>query len=377
MNKNYFLHEPKIKNFELNEVIKCLKTGWISPSGSNVKKFEKELEKYIKSKLILTNSGTSSLHLSLLLSGIKNDDEVLVPTTTFIATANAILYLGGRPIFFDNKKSGLNGDINKIITFLKNNSYTTNKGTFNKKTKKQIKALIYTHVFGNPEDLDKLKKILKRKKIKLIEDAAEALGSFNSKGYHSGTQGDFGILSFNTNKIITTSAGGALILKRIKDYNRAKILISQGKLNSLFFIHKEMGFNYGMTNINASIGLGQLKDIKLIIRKKKKIHKAYIENFKNEKNILVSRFYENSNPNFWLNSIYLTKCNYKKLKQIIKKINKLGIQVRPLWFPCHKQSYLKKYQTYKIFNSNKFSEKIICIPSSHFLNEKKSLKFLT
>ena len=268
MKKTIFLHEPKIRSFERNEVLKCLSSGWISPSGGNVKKFEKKLSKYTNSKLVLTNSGTSSLHLSLVLSNITNKDEVLVPTVTFIATVNVILYLGASPIFIDNNSSNLNCDVKKILEFLKNNTFSKNRSTFNKKTKKRIKALIYTHVFGNISDLSILKSELKKRNIKFIEDAAEAVGSFYKNNKHAGTQGDYGVLSFNTNKIITTSAGGALMLKSGNDYNRANKLIAQGKSNSQLFIHKELGYNYGMTNINASIGLGQLKDIKNIIKKK-------------------------------------------------------------------------------------------------------------
>ena len=376
MKKTIFLHEPKIRSFERNEVLKCLSSGWISPSGGNVKKFEKKLSKYTNSKLVLTNSGTSSLHLSLVLSNITNKDEVLVPTVTFIATVNVILYLGASPIFIDNNSSNLNCDVKKILEFLKNNTNSKNRSTFNKKTKKRIKALIYTHVFGNISDLSILKSELKKRNIKFIEDAAEAVGSFYKNNKHAGTQGDYGVLSFNTNKIITTSAGGALMLKSDNDYNRANKLIAQGKSNSQLFIHKELGYNYGMTNINASIGLGQLKDIKNIIKKKKSIHKLYQGNFQNYKNIKLIKFNSDTKPNYWLNSLELTNCNYVTLKKIIKNLNNLGIQVRPLWYPCHKQNYLRKYEKYNIINADCSYKKILCIPSSYFL-KKKHIKYIS
>ncbi|MEC8074312.1 MAG: DegT/DnrJ/EryC1/StrS family aminotransferase [Pseudomonadota bacterium] len=370
MKKMIFLHEPRLRSFERNEVLKCLSSGWISPSGKNVKKFEEKLSKYTKSRLVLTNSGTSSLHLSLILSNIKNKDEVLVPTITFIATVNVILYLGASPVFIDNNSSDLNCDVKKILEFLKYNTYFKNRSTFNKKTKKRIKALIYTHVFGNISDLSYLKSELKKKNIKLIEDAAEAVGSFYKNKKHAGTQGDYGVLSFNTNKIITTSAGGALMLKSTNDYDRATKIIAQGKSNSQLFIHKELGYNYGMTNINASIGLGQLKDIKSIIEKKKRIHEIYQKNFKNYKNIKLIKFNLDTKPNFWLNSLELKNCNYSSLKKIVKNLNNLGIQVRPLWYPCHKQNYLKKYEKYNIVNAEYFYKRILCIPSSYFLKSK-------
>ena len=147
MKKTFFLHEPKITNIEKKKVLNCLNSGWISPSGDYVRQFEKELTKFTKSRLVLTNSGTSSLHLSLILSGVKKNDEVLVPSITFIASVNVILYLGAFPVFFDTCKDCLNGDASKILLFLKNETYTSKKGTFNIKTKRRIRALIFTHVF--------------------------------------------------------------------------------------------------------------------------------------------------------------------------------------------------------------------------------------
>jgi perosamine synthetase len=367
MNKLFFLHEPKIHYHEKKNVLKSLNSGWISPSGKNVGEFEKKLSKLVKSKLALTNSGTSALHLSLILSDVQKGDEVLVPSATFIASVNVILYLGAKPIFFDNSKNSLNGDIDKILTFIKKETFSTTRGTFNKKTKKRIKALIFTHVFGNVSNLSLLKKKLKKKKIKLIEDAAEAVGSFLNNKTHAGTQGDYGVLSFNTNKIITTSSGGAILLKSIKDYNRAKILISQGKSDNLFFIHKEVGYNYGMSNINAGIGIGQLKSLKKIISFKKKIHERYYKNFKDNEKISLLNFEKKTKPNFWLNALVVKEYTYSKLKKVIRTLNSQGIQVRPLWFPCHKQSFLKKFQRYNLINVNEYHKKILCLPSSFFL----------
>lgn len=367
MNKLFFLHEPKINRHEKKNVLNSLNSGWISPSGKNVREFEKQLSNFTKSKLVLTNSGTSALHLSLILSDVKKDDEVLVPSVTFIASVNVILYLGAKPIFFDNAEKSLNGDIDKILTFIKEETFSTRIGTFNKRTKKRIKALIFTHVFGNISNLSFLRNKLKKKKIKLIEDAAEAVGSFLNDRTHAGTQGDYGVLSFNTNKIITTSSGGAILLKSIKDYNRAQLLISQGKSDNLFFIHKEMGFNYGMSNINAGIGLGQLKNLKKIISLKKKIHERYYKNFNYSDRITLLNFEKKTKPNFWLNSLFLKNYDYNKLKKIIKTLNSQGVHVRPLWFPCHQQSFLKKFQKYNLTNVNEYHKKILCLPSSFFL----------
>ena len=367
MKIKYSLHEPILGKKEIKNCFNALKSGWISPSGKFVNKFEKKIEKYTKSKCILTNSGTSALHLSLILSNVKQNEEVLVPAISFIATVNVVLYLKAIPVFFDCEKDNPNVDLLKLMEFLENNTYTVNKKTVNKKTKRVIKAIILTHVFGLPIGMEKLKKVLAMKNIKLIEDAAEALGSYTGKNHHCGTQGDYGILSFNANKIITTAGGGALLLKKKKDLNRAKVIIAQGKIDNIFFYHKELGFNYGMSNISAGIGLGQFSSLNERIKRKKIIHQIYKKSFENEKKFKFVYHNKNLKTNYWLNYIVLKKSNYKILKSIIKKINSIGIQVRPLWYPCQKQVFLKKYQSYKVYNAEQIFKKVMCLPSTHLL----------
>ena len=233
--KIFSLHEPKLDGDEIFNVNKCLKTGWLSPSGNFVKIFQTKLENFTKSYLVLTNSGTSALHLSLILSNVKKKTEVMVPTMSFIATINVVLYLGCHPIFFDCQKNNPNLDIFKVIQFLKKNTFRKNGNTYNKKTKKKISAIILTHVFGNVLEFNDLKIICRKYNIKIIEDAAEALGSKFNNESHAGTQADFGILSFNINKIITSSGGGAIFIKGKKDFLRAKLLIKQSKFNDIFF----------------------------------------------------------------------------------------------------------------------------------------------
>ena len=223
----YALHEPLLGKAELFNVKNCLKTGWLSSAGKYVKQFENKLEQITKKKVVCCNSGTSALHISLILSGVKANEEVIVPTITFISTINAVIYLNASPIFMDCTKNLL-VDITKVINFLETNTYQKKKNTFNKKTKKKISAIMITHVFGNLVDLDKLKKECKKRNIKLIEDAAEALGSYFNNGKHAGSEGDYGIISFNINKLITTGGGGAILLntsakkKKSKAYNKSK-----------------------------------------------------------------------------------------------------------------------------------------------------------
>jgi perosamine synthetase len=367
--KKYFLHEPKISLHASKNINRALKKGWVSSSGEFTLKFEKKLNSFVGQKCFPVNSGTSALHLCLVLSNVKADDEVLVPTITFIATINAVLYVNAKPVFFDCEKNNPNIDVDKLIFFLKNNTYSNNNGTYNKKTKRKISAVILTHVFGNPVDLNKIKLLLKKKKIKLIEDAAEAFGSYSYDGKHCGTHGDFSALSFNANKIITTAAGGAVICKNIKNYKKLKMLATQSKKDPIFFIHNEMGFNYSLSNIQSAIGLSQLISVKSIILKKKKIYLNYKKNFDSQKNFNFLKIKNKALSNHWLNCIILNKSNYNLLSRIVTKLNDNNVQVRPLWYPCHKQEYLKKFQKYQIKNANKIYKSLICLPSSSFLSK--------
>tara|TARA_B100000787_G_scaffold30907_1_gene20752 strand:- start:4980 stop:6134 length:1155 start_codon:yes stop_codon:yes gene_type:complete len=367
--KKFSLHEPLLKGNEKINIGKCIDTGWLSPSGNFVNSFEKELEKFTGSNVICCNSGTSALHISLILAGVRKDDEVIVPTITFIATVNVVLYCGASPIFMDCDDS-LCIDIEKLLIFLKNNTYSIKKNTFNIKTKKKISAIMVTHVFGNLANIKELKKVCKLKNIKLIEDAAESLGSFYSNKSHSGTIADYGTLSFNVNKIITAGAGGAILYKNIKEKKKIKRLISQGKTNNLLFKHKFLGYNYGMPNTSAAIGLAQLENIENILKKKKKINFYYKNFFTKAKNIEMIQVENNQNQNFWLNVIKIKKINYKNFKENINVLIKIGIDVRPVWYPCHMQDHLKKYESYKISLANKVYKNTLCLPSSYFLKLK-------
>lgn len=372
------LHPPILNKNEIKAVNSCLKSGWLSASGNYVKKFEKELSSFIKTKnIICCNSGTSALHISLKASGIQSGNEVLVPTITYAATVNVILYENANPVFLDCDKK-LNLDLVKTLNFLEKNTFFLKGCTYNKKTKKKIHAIIVTHVMGNPVELEKLKKICLKKNIILIEDAAESLGSFivkNKKNFHTGLEGDFGCISFNVNKIITSGGGGAIIFKNKKYLKKIKLLINQHKNDSLFFIHNNIGYNYGLLNTNAAIGYVQLKKIKSILLKKKKVFENYSNYFNKSKKFEILKSFKNTKPNYWLNVIILKRSiSNKNFDQKIRYLNKKGIQVRPLWRPNHLQKYLEKYQRYNIQQAGKLSKRVICLPSGSSLKVKDQIK---
>ena len=376
MSKNIPLHAPKFLGNEKKYLNQCIESSWLSSSGKFVKTFEKKISTFTKSKYAISCiNGTSALHLSLKLAGVKKNDEVIVPTITFIAPINVIKYLGANPIFMDCDNF-LNLNIHKTIEFIKFNTYLKKGNTYNKKTNKRITALIVVHVFGNPVDLEKIIQICKKRNIKIIEDSSESLGSFYSrgklKGKHTGTIGFLGCLSFNLNKIITAGGGGIILTDSKKLAIKAKYLSTQAKDDSIKFVHNSIGYNYGLTNVHAAIGLAQYENLKKIINKKRKIHLEYKKKFYLNKNVVLMNSPTYSKSNFWINIIKVKNNNYFKL--LLKKLLMNNIEVRPVWKCNHLQKPYINYQKFKITNALNLVNRCICLPSSYFLSKKQLLK---
>lgn len=373
------LSEPKLNFDEVNAAKKAINDGWISTSGKEVIKFEKKISQTVKNKYcVALNSGTSAIHLSLTVAGVERGDEVLVQSLTFIATVNPILYLGANPIFFDVDNK-FNMKIDNIIEFLKIKTVMKNNKCINKETKKKIKALIVTHLWGNSQNLTKLKKICKSKRIIIIEDAAEAFGTklkIREKFLYAGCQADIGCFSFNGNKIITTGSGGALVTNNKKIFNLANHLANQAKEDSFHYIHDQIGYNYKLNNLLSSIGLSQIKKLKSFIKKKKKIHKYYVKTFNKFNDITVCEPNQGIVSNYWFTVITFKNFNTKlliKLKNFCKKNN---IEIRQVWKPAHTQKYLKNFQKFKLVNSEKLYNHSICLPSNLKLNT-RNLNFIS
>ncbi|WP_435116853.1 aminotransferase class I/II-fold pyridoxal phosphate-dependent enzyme [Candidatus Pelagibacter bacterium nBUS_49] len=356
---------PHINKEDIKQVSKVLNNGWISTSSQMVKIFEHKLAKFCGSKYsIALNSGTSAIHLGLKILGVDNKSEVLVPSLTFIATVNPILYLGAKPIFFDVDDFH-NLKIDDVISFIKKKTKFENNKTINKKTKKIIRVIIVTHMWGRSCDVFKLKKFCKKRNIKILEDAAEALGSFikKNKNYHCGNVGDLGCLSFNANKIITTGSGGAIITNNKKFYEKAQYLANQAKDDTFNYIHNEIGFNYKMNSMSAALGLSQLKRIKKKIQLRKMITNRYLNNFKNMDDIYVLSYPSGSVCNYWMNIIYFKKLNFQLTNVLSSKLSKHKIETRRVWRPLNLQKYLKDFKSYKIINAPKFYFSSLCVPS--------------
>jgi len=370
--KKCVLHEPYFDKSELNLINKSINSNSVSTYGKETEIFESKIKEFTGAKysFALIN-GTSALHLCLFVSGIKENTEVLIPALNYIASANATLYLGGTPHFIEVEENTLGPDVVKLEKYLKKNTIIKNNNCINKKTNKIIKALVATHIFGHPCNIQEIKKLCKRFKLVLIEDAAEGLGSYyNNK--HVGTFGSLGVLSFNGNKIITTGGGGAILTNSKKLALKINHLYKISRIGEKWeYKYSGMGFNYRMPSINAQIGIAQLRKIKRFLNAKRKLFRAYSNSFKHIKDIEIVEEPKNSLSNYWLQSLKLKKSNKKFLNMILKETNKIGYGTRPVWKLLNTNIYLKKYPKMNLKIASNLENRIINLPSSPSLWLKK------
>ncbi len=357
------LHVPIFLGNEKKYVDECIDSTFVSSVGKFVNQFEDKIAKYTGSKYaIACVNGTSALHISLILKGVKNGDEVLTQPLTFIATANAIVYTGAKPIFVDIEKDTLGLSPTKLESFLKNKTYQKNGNCHNKSTGKIIRACIPMHTYGHPCKIDQIMDICSRYNIMVIEDAAESLGSFY-KNQHTGTFGDIGIISFNGNKTITTGGGGMILTKNENLAKQAKHLTTQAKIPHPWeYIHDEIGYNYRLTNISAALGVAQMENLEKIIENKRELAQAY-KRFFTKLNMIFFTEPDNCQSNYWLNVLLLE--NKKERDEFLKYTNENGIMTRPAWKLINKLDMFKNCQVGHLENAKYIEERLVNLPSSY------------
>jgi perosamine synthetase len=360
-----WLHEPLLDKNDKLFLNKCIESGYISSEGKFIDLFEKKICSFTKSKYsVATVNGTSALHIALKVLNVRVNDEILLPSFNFIAAANVILYCNAIPHFIDINKENLFIDEIKLEKYLSNICIVRNNQTYNKFTSRRIKAAIPMYTFGHVGNIIKIVKIFKKYKIKIIEDAAEALGTFY-KQKHAGTFGDIGIISFNGNKIISTGGGGIIITNNKKIANRAKHISKTAKVKKIWkFEFNEIGYNYRMPNINAALGCSQLQKLKYILRKKRIILKKYLREFGNDPNLRILTENKNSKSNYWLQTLILDKYPLGTKEKLLSFANKKKVFLRPAWCLLHNVKYLRKYPKMNLENSKRMFNKIISLPSS-------------
>jgi dTDP-4-amino-4,6-dideoxygalactose transaminase len=356
MKPKIWLSSPHMGGNEQKYVQEAFDTNWVAPLGPNVNGFEHDLENYLNEgvKVACLASGTSALHLALILADVKQDDEVLCQSFTFSASANPIVYQGAKPIFIDSEKDTWNMCPVYLEEAIKSK---ISKG-------KKPKAIIVVHLYGMPAKMDEILAIANKYKITLIEDAAEALGA-TYKGQKCGTFGDFGILSFNGNKIITTSGGGALVCKSEEDKQKAVFLATQARDNAPHFQHSQIGYNYRMSNIVAGIGRGQMEVLDKHINLRRKNNHFYQELFEGIEGVAVFTEPDNNYfSNHWLSCIVINeKITGFTREELRLQMEQDNIESRPLWKPMHLQPVFKTYNYYGDKVAENLFEKGLCLPS--------------
>ena len=356
------LHEPRFVGNEKKYLNECIDSTFVSSVGKFVDEFEKKIAKYTGAKYaVATNNGTSAIHISLIVGGVKQDDEVITQPVNFVACCNAISYCNAKPIFIDVDKDSMGLSPSALKFFLENNTTIKNKQCINNKTKKTIKACVPMHSYGHPCKIDEIKKICDEYCIFLIEDAAESVGSFY-KDKHTGTFGQLGTLSFNGNKIITAGGGGCIITNNEIFAKKAKHLTTTAKVPHKWnFNHDMVGYNYRMPNLNAALLVAQLEKLNGFITNKRNLANKY-ETFFKSMDYNFFKEPEDSRSNYWLNSIIL-KDKIQRDK-FLEETNSNGVMTRPVWTLMNKLPMFSGAQCDDLKNSKWLEERVVNIPSS-------------
>lgn len=362
--KRIFLSSPHMGLEEEVFVKEAFDTNWVSPLGANITNFEKEMIEYVGvESAVALSSGTAAIHLAIKLLGVKTDDIVFCTSLTFAASCNPIIYENGIPMFIDSEPDSWNMSPKALEDAFK---YCERQG-------KLPKAVIVVHLYGQSADMDKIKEICNRYNTPIIEDAAESLGA-TYKGVQTGTIGEYGVYSFNGNKIITTSGGGMLVSNNSEGIQKAKFWSAQSREDYPYYQHEELGYNYRMSNIVAGIGRGQMRVLDERIAKKKEIFETYKEAFRDIDEIEMMPICDYGNSNYWLSCIILKEESKVKPTDIISALVKGQIEARHIWNPMNNQPYYKKYKFFSHLEEGSVANDIfkrgLCLPSDTKNTEK-------
>ncbi len=350
MAEKIWLASPHMSDegYEMQYVQEAFDTNWIAPLGTNVNEFEKELAAKVGAPYAAAlTSGTGAIHLALKAAGVGEGDIVLCPTLTFSATANPIIYVNATPVFIDSDFTTWNMDPKAL------------EAAFEKYGKK-IKAVLVVHLYGLSADMDTIMAICDKYQVPVIEDAAESLGTYY-KGKHTGTFGDYGIFSFNGNKIITTSGGGMLVSRDEEKIQKVRFWSTQSRDKARHYQHSELGFNYRMSNVVAGIGRGQLKVLDQRVAKKRYIFEYYKRELSGITDISFMPVNDWNEPNFWLSCITLT--GEVRPIDIMERLEEDNIESRPIWKPMHMQPYFAEYDYIGSDVSGQLFKHGVCLPS--------------
>lgn len=362
------VHEPLFLGNEWAYVKECLDSTFVSSVGKYADRFEAELAAYTGAKhAVAVVNGTAALHVALMLAGVREGDEVLVPALTFVATANAVRYCRATPHFVDSKENTLGMVAAPLREYLGCITEQRNGQCVNAITGKVIRAMVPMHTFGHPADMDGLLSIARDFNLALVEDAAESLGSFYH-GRHTGTLGMMGTLSFNGNKVVTTGGGGAILTDDPALARRAKHLTTTAKLHHRWaFEHDEVGYNYRLPNINAALGCAQLEQLPDFLAAKRRLHARYSDAFSGIPNVRLMDEPEGCRSNYWLQTILLDESAASQRDAVLEASNAAGFMTRPVWNLMHRMKPFQDCPRAPLPVAEALERRLINLPSSAFL----------
>ncbi len=356
------LHAPTFDGNELKYVSETIKSTFVSSVGKFVDEFEQKIEAYTGSaKAVATVNGTAALHAALYMAGVRGGDFVITQALTFVATCNALHHMGAEPIFVDVSPVSLGLCPKAMDEFLTEHAIVTETGCIHKQSQRSIRAVVPMHTFGHPVEMDELINVCLKWNIKLVEDAAESLGSFY-KNKHTGTLGDFGAISFNGNKIITTGGGGMVLCKTSELGAKTKHITTTAKLPHPYeFFHDEAGFNYRMPNLNAALGCAQMEVLEKYLEQKRELASRYKIFFETSdfKFVLEPEY---AKSNYWLNAVICPSVEARN--ELLKQTNDAGVMTRPIWKLMHRLPMYKNSLHGDLPNSENIEAHLINLPSS-------------
>jgi perosamine synthetase len=359
------LCSPSLHGNELAYLRECIETGWVSSGGPFVERFEAMIAAILGTRYaVATASGTAALHVALQVAGVEPNDEVLVPTLTFIAPANAVRYLGAWPVLMDAEPTFWQMDVHKMRDFCFHECSFENGILCNKVSGRVVKAIVPVHVLGHPCEMDSILEVAHSFNLKVIEDATESLGSAY-RGRPTGSIGDLGCLSFNGNKIITTGGGGAITTNDEGLARKARYLTTQAKDDPFEYVHNDIGYNYRMTNIQAAVGVAQIEQLALFVRSKQETASVYDDGLSSVEGISIPREAPWARSNRWLYTILVDANSYgESSRGLATRLKQQAIEARPFWRPVHQQVPYKNCQPYRIEVADHLYRDGISLPCS-------------
>jgi len=369
------LWEPFICGNEWAYVKECLDTGWVSSAGPFVERFERMMAEHAGARYaVATVNGTAALHIALLVAGVQPNDEVLVPTLTFIAPANAVRYVGAWPVFMDAEPVYWQMDTEKAVSFLEKECDWRQGSLYNRTTGRRIAAILPAHILGHPVDLDPVLAVARKYGLVVIEDAAESLGA-RYKARTVGHLGDIGCFSFNGNKIVTCGGGGMIVTDNANWAARAKYLTTQAKDDSTEYRHSEVGFNYRLTNIQAAFGCAQLEQLERFVECKRRLAAAYSRGLDAVCGILTPREAQWASSTFWMYTVRVEKSRFGMTnRELCGRLRESGIETRLLWLPIHRNPPHARCHVYQVEVANQLYDEGLSLPSAVSLPDHHSAR---